>query len=219
MGGRKNQRRFPQISSQFKAMVKALVEAGLGGNASEEREARPSSLWTGLRRPCCAGLGAIEEEFAFACVARERCGALELRPCLGEAAELEKKIAADAGQEVVGLERRLRGERVNELETRCRTECHGEGDRAIQLDDRRRHSLGERVVERGDALPVRFRGSTRASVTCGDGGLQSVRAAGATQLFGVLKGGETSMDEELIPAGTVLIEEQNRLPRGANSRA
>src|SRR5260370_42130061 len=40
MGGRKNQRRFPQISSQFKAMVKALVEAGLGGNASAEREAR-----------------------------------------------------------------------------------------------------------------------------------------------------------------------------------
>jgi len=47
--------------------------------------------------PFCAPSGAVEQKFALACVARERCGALELRLCLGEAAEIEKKVAADAG--------------------------------------------------------------------------------------------------------------------------
>jgi hypothetical protein len=42
-------------------------------------------------------LGACEEEFAFAGVTGEGCGALELRLCVGEANGLEKKIAADAG--------------------------------------------------------------------------------------------------------------------------
>jgi hypothetical protein len=61
------------------------------------RHAQPSSLWPARRRLSCARPGAAEQEFAFACVARERCGALELHLCLGEAAELEKKVAADAG--------------------------------------------------------------------------------------------------------------------------
>jgi len=39
-----------------------------------------------MRWPFCAAPGAIEKEFAFAGVARERCGALELRVCFGEAA-------------------------------------------------------------------------------------------------------------------------------------
>ena len=33
MGGRKNHRRFPQIAGQFKAMGKALVDAGPAGNS------------------------------------------------------------------------------------------------------------------------------------------------------------------------------------------
>ena len=39
------------------------------------------------------------------------------------------------------------------------------------------------------------------------------------EFFGVVQGGETAMDKELIPARTVLIQEQDRLPRGTNSRA
>ena len=83
------------------------------------------------------GPGTVEQEFGLACVARERCGALELRLCVGEAPELEEKVAADAGQEMIGLERRFRDERVDELETRGWTEGHGESDGAIQLHDGR----------------------------------------------------------------------------------
>src|SRR6267142_1889269 len=66
-------------------------------------------------------------------------------------------------QEMVGLERRLRSDRVDDLETRCRTERHGVRDRAIQLHDGRRHELREGVVKLSDAFPVCFRGRTRAS--------------------------------------------------------
>src|SRR5262249_510158 len=50
---------------------------------------------------------AIEQQIALAGVARESGRALELGTCLIEAAELEKKVAANAGQEVVTLQRRL----------------------------------------------------------------------------------------------------------------
>lgn len=136
-----------------------------------------------------------------------------------EAAELEEKVAAHAGQKVVGLEGRLRGERVDELETGCRTEGHGERDRTIQLDDRGRHELGQSVVERGDALPVCFCRSARASVTRGDGGLERIRAEGTPEFFGALQRRETATDEDVIPARAVLIEEQDRLSRRTDSRA
>jgi hypothetical protein len=107
----------------------------LAENACKARDAQPSSPWAGLRLPSRARQGTVEQESAFACVARERCGVLELRLCFGEAAELEKKVAPNAGQEVVGLEGRLRGECVDELETRRWTEPHRDRDCAIQLHD------------------------------------------------------------------------------------
>lgn len=93
---------------------------------------------------------------AFACVAGEGGGALEFGAGLGEASKFEKKVAADAGQEVVGLERGLRGERVDEFEARCRAEGHGDCYGTIELDNRRGRDFGEIGVERDDARPVRF---------------------------------------------------------------
>src|SRR4029077_13220884 len=101
---------------------------------------------------------------------------------------------ANAGQEVVGLERRLRGERVDELQAGCRAKGHGDRARTIQLHNRRRHKVGESVVQLGDASPIFFRGSTRASVTRGDGGLVRIRAKPASEPFGALEGGETTTD-------------------------
>jgi len=58
------------------------------------------------------------------------------------------------------------------------------------------HELDESIVERGDGLPVRFRRSTRASVTGGDGGLKGVGAEGATEsiadFLGTLERGEAA---------------------------
>src|ERR1700693_1991762 len=102
---------------------------------TEETGAQVSSATAGLWLAVSTGSGAVEQEVAFACVARERCGASELRLGFGEAAELEKKVTADTGQKVIGLERRLVDQRVDDLETCCRTERQGDRDRTIQLHD------------------------------------------------------------------------------------
>src|SRR5437899_10946648 len=59
---------------------------------------------------------AIEEELLLASVAGERGRALEFRAGLVEAAELHEEVAAHAGQEVVVLESRLGGERIDECQ-------------------------------------------------------------------------------------------------------
>src|SRR2546427_5879190 len=58
-------------------------------------------------------------------------------------------------------------ERIDDLETRRRTECHGIGDRPIHLYDRGLRELGERIVERRDARPVRLFRDMRARVASG----------------------------------------------------
>jgi len=56
--------------------------------------------------------------------------------------------------EMVVLESRLGGERIDERQPFRRTEGHGDRYRAVQLHDGRRRDLRERVVERSDARPV-----------------------------------------------------------------
>lgn len=45
--------------------------------------------------------------------------ALELRLCLGESAQLEKRVAADTWSELVGLETPLTANRIDALAARC----------------------------------------------------------------------------------------------------
>src|SRR5439155_512472 len=163
--------------------------------------------------------GALDEQLTLAGVAGERGRALELRASFAEAAELLEEVPAHARQEVVALERRLRPQPVHELEARGGTESHRDRHRTIQLHDGGWRELGERIVERRDARPVRLRGGTRSRVAGGDRGLQRVRAERAAELLGPLECGETTMDEDVIPARAVLIEEQDGLSRRADARA
>src|SRR5262249_56371853 len=78
---------------------------------------------------------------------------------------------------------------------------------------------GERVVERGDALPVRLRRGPRPRVAGGNRGLQAVRAERAAELLGSRQRGEAAADEELVPAGPVLIQEEDRLARRTDAGA
>ena len=57
-----------------------------------------------------------------------------------------------------------RRERVDEFQPGGGTVRHPDGDGTVQLDDRRRCQLRERVVERDDALPVGLRDGARAHV-------------------------------------------------------
>src|SRR5919198_4123544 len=143
---------------------------------------------------------AVEEQSALAGVAGERCRALELHTRLVEAAELRKEVATHGRQEVVRLERRLRRQCIDERQACGWTERHGERDRTIELHDGGWRELGERVVERRDARPVRLFGGARPGVVGGDRGLERVRAERAAERLGPCERRETTTDEEVIPA-------------------
>src|SRR6266851_3231342 len=178
--------------------------------------ARPDPLSSGPQRG-----RALEQQLPLAPVARERCGPLDLGPRLLEAAELGQQITAHARQQVIAPQRRLRSERVHQLEARRRTGRHRDRDCAVQLDDGRRRDLEQLLVEPRDTGPVGLPGGGRPRVTSGDRGLQRVRAGLAAQLAGTLERGEAAADEQAIPAGAILIEEQHGLARraGAGPRA
>src|SRR6266849_6567164 len=169
------------------------------------------------RSRAAARLRAVEEEVALAGVAGEGGGALEFGAGLVEAAELFPEVAAHAGQEVVSPKRGLRHERVDELEACGWTEGHCDCNRAIQLHDGGWRELGKRLVERDDARPVRFFGGERSCVTGGNRSLECVRTPAAAKLLGPLQRGEATTDEELIPEGPVLLEEEDGLSGRTNS--
>ena len=84
------------------------------------------------------GAGTLEQQLALAGVAGQRGGALELVARLLRAADLDEQVAAHARQEMIALERRLGGQRIDEVEAGCGTDGHRYRDGAVQLDDRRR---------------------------------------------------------------------------------
>src|SRR5579871_2391826 len=67
-------------------------------------------------------------------------------------------------------------------------------------------------------MPVGVRGDLGACMTGRDGGLQRVATEWLLQRLRPLKGGLPAMQEQLIPAGTVLIQQQNRLALGTCAR-
>ena len=109
------------------------------------------------------------------------------------------------------MQRRLRLERVDHLETRLRATRHRDGHRTIQLHDWRRCQRRERAVEARDARPIGFLGDARARVARRDRGLQRVGAARATELLGPLERRKAAADQQSIPQRTVLIEEHDGL--------
>src|SRR5258708_7315845 len=131
--------------------------------------------------------GAVEEELALARVARERGRALELSARLVEAAELGEEVAAHGGQKVVAPENRLGGERIDELQPLRRAERYRHRDSAVQLDDGGGRDLGERIVERSDARPVRLRRRPRARAAGGARGLERIRTEPAARPLGRLE--------------------------------
>jgi len=59
----------------------------------------------------------------------------------------------------------------------------------------------------------------RAGVAGRDGGLKGVGAQCATKRFGALERGKAVAYEEMIPAGAILIEEQDRFAGRTDTRA
>ena len=162
---------------------------------------------------------ARQEHLPFARVSGERRGPLELGARLLEAAELREQIAAHARQQVVAAQRRL----VDEPST---SSSPAAGPNAMPTATARFSSttgdgveLGERVVERGDPLPVGLAGR------CGRAAWQAAIAAcspygpsGAAERSARVERRQAAADQEPVPARAVLLDQQDRLPRRARSR-
>src|SRR5690348_8936028 len=149
---------------------------------------------------------AIEEQVAFAAVAGEQSGAIELCARFRKAVEAEEQFATDAGQAMIFRERGIRCDAVDQLKAGCRPEGHGKGDGAVELDDGRGVSLSERGVKRGDASPVCLIAGARTGVAGGDLRLQYIGTRGCGELLGARQRSQSATDENLVPAAAVLIE-------------
>src|SRR5258708_35520035 len=93
-----------------------------------------------------------------------------------EATELGEKVPTHAGQEMVGLKRPLRSQRIHELEARLGSEGHRHRGCVIQLHDGRWCHLPKRLIDRDEARPVRLRWGERRRVTGSNSRLQLVNA-------------------------------------------
>ena len=89
--------------------------------------------------------------------------------------------------------------------------------RSVQFDHRRWRDVGELPVKVDDPRPVRRLPRGRVRVTGGDGGLELV-GPGAFHGPRAIETGETVGDPRLIPAGPILIGEQDEIAVGVGAR-
>src|SRR5439155_13519035 len=106
----------------------------------------------------------------------------------------------------------------DDLEAGRRTERHPQRHRPIEVHDGGWYQLGERVIERHDTGPVGLFRRAGSRVTGGNRGLERVRAVPAAGRLGALQRRQTAADEEVVPPSAVLIEQQDRLARWADTR-
>ena len=95
----------------FTASFLKKGDASFVSSSSRRREETVSCAHNSLNSS-----SAFEQQFALSCVACERRGAFEFFTGFVGAAELDKQIAAHAREQVIVAQRRLRCERVDELE-------------------------------------------------------------------------------------------------------
>jgi hypothetical protein len=103
------------------------------------------------------------------------CGrAFEFDARVIRAPELLEQIGADARQEMICAQRWFVEQRIDEFQPALRSERHADRDRAVEMYDRRRMHLRERIVERRDAFPIGCIGCARARMAGGDRRLKTI---------------------------------------------
>src|SRR5690349_10826778 len=142
-------------------------------------------------------------------VCRQSERGLVRRTCLRYPAESATQIRASRVCEVILAELRARQQVIDEMEALLRTFAHGDGHRAVELDDRRWLNRDQPVVEEHDLAPVRGRSGRALGVDGGDSRLKRVgteavrreRVFGERNAFG---------DLLTIPSGPILLLEQDQ---------
>src|SRR5215470_13396665 len=107
------------------------IRAWIRDEAGSEPASPAAALRASLARPRFCGAGSLIGEFAFACVRGQLARAAEFGPRLGGPAELHQQVAADAGEKMIGAQRRLVGDLVYQGESGLRAERHRHRHRAV----------------------------------------------------------------------------------------
>src|SRR5579864_6213474 len=126
-----------------------------------------------LRWPVRGALGGpSEQQPPLALVLRQPGGTFELAARLDVPAKLHQQVPAYTRQQMVSPERRIRTQPLDDFEPRGRTVCHGDRDRAVQLDDRRSRQARELFIETRYPDPVGALHRNRARMASRDRRLQ-----------------------------------------------
>ena len=167
-------------------------------------------------RSAAAGRRPREEEGLLALVAGERGRALELDPALRRAG---RRGTGNPPWPPAGA-RSCAGPRPASISSTSARPASG--PKAMLWATARFSSttgdgmtVAQRVVERRDPLPVRVLRRARPGVAGGERGLQRVGPVGAAQRLGACQGGEAAADQQLVPAGAVLLGQRERASRPA----
>ncbi|HEY5398064.1 MAG TPA: hypothetical protein VIL16_22000 [Trebonia sp.] len=155
---------------------------------------------------------------ALAVVGGERGRALEFPARRLGPAEAGEQVGPDRREQVVAAQRGVACQGIDDgqgLGRAVGAVGHGDGDGAVELDDRGRGERAEGLVERDDAGPVGVGGGARPGVAGGQLGLEDVRAFGSAPLAGARgrlgQGGQAVGDQQPVPAAAVLVEQRDRL--------
>ena len=154
--------------------------------------------------------GHLLQECPFVWVRRQREGSFVRGGRLLDAAQPPEQVGARGMEQVVGVE--LLRQPVRERESRVGSVGHRDRDGSIERHDGRGSPFGERPVERGDLWPVGVLGTRRAGVQGRDRRLHLVRA-GRAELHRAVERVQTLIDEIAIPAGAILVLQQDERAR------
>src|SRR6266498_1329364 len=216
----------PPISATSDSPPAARASRSRSSASSSVRPTkRPVMTWCAMSPsmpPPAAGLRldlgqAAREEGALDRVGGQGQGAAVGGGRLGDAAEAAQQVGAGGVEEVVAVQRAGGGELLDPGEALLRAVGHGDRDRAVQLHDGRGGHAAQGVVERQDAGPVGGLGAGGGGVQGRDGGLHPVGAEPA-EAHRPVEHAHPFDDHRRVPAGAVLLVEQDQLPSCAHPR-
>ena len=113
-------------------------------------------------------------------------------------------------RQVVGGERHFGEHGLDLRESGFRAVAHGDGDGAVERDDRRGLALQQPVIQARDPRPVGFRHGPRVTMHGDDRGLQRIGAV-AGHMQGVARHGAADVQFTRVPKRAVLFLKRNQV--------
>ena len=197
--------------------AKPTFAAGMRPSARVRKGAGPTA-------PACRRLAFLldipestGEERALRAIRCELQGVPVRRGGLGATPKASQQVGARRMQVRVARERTLVGEPVHHRQADGRTIRERDGHGVVEADHRRGIELDEGLIQRGDLGPIRRGGIGGLVVEGRDGGLQLVRPD-PTGRQDRLDERPALGDRGLVPAGPVLVLEQDEVAIGSHPR-